>query len=68
MKRTLCPFSHSTTESTFIMNNDYLTYAGATADSDIFEALGITEEWEEQEETTNQYAQEDARILKEYGY
>lgn len=49
------------------MNNDYLTYAGATADSDIFEALGITEEWEE-EETMNQYAQEDARILKEYGY
>lgn len=68
MKRTLSPFSPSTTESTFfIMNNDYLTYAGATADSDIFEALGISEEWEE-EETTNQYAQEDARILKEYGY
>ena len=50
------------------MSNDYLTYAGATADSDIFEALGISEEWENEEETINQYAQEDARILKEYGY
>ena len=57
---------HSTTDSFFIMNNDYFTYAGAVPETDIFEALGIAEEWEDEEE--NQYAKEDARILKEYGY
>lgn len=33
---------------------------------DLFEALGIPEEWEEEQE--NPYDNEDARILKEYGY
>jgi len=44
---------------------NYLTYAGDS--TDIFEALGMTEEWED-EETTNTYAVEDAKTLTEYGY
>ena len=48
------------------MNQDYLTYAGAVSDNDIFQALGIAEEWEDEE--SNQQAEEDARILREYGY
>ena len=44
---------------------NYLTYAGDS--TDIFEALGINEEWEEADETTQQ-AQEDAKVLAEYGY
>ena len=35
-------------------------------DEDIFTALGITEEWEDDEK--DQYTEEDARIVKEYGY
>lgn len=35
-------------------------------DQDLFEALGIKEEWEE--ELSDQYAEEDARTLKEYGF
>ena len=44
---------------------NYLTYAGDS--TDIFEALGMSEEWED-EETTNAYAVEDAKTLTEYGY
>lgn len=62
MKRTLAPSKHSTTD--FIMEN-YLTYAGDS--TDIFEALGISEEWEDVEETPT-HAQEDAKVLAEYGY
>ena len=36
-------------------------------DEDIFTALGIKDEWED-EESTDAYAEEDARILKEYGF
>jgi len=36
-------------------------------DEDIFSALGIPEEWEEQE-LADQYAEQDARTLKEYGF
>lgn len=36
-------------------------------DQDLFTALGINEEWEEQE-LSDAYAEEDARTLKEYGY
>lgn len=36
-------------------------------DDDIFTALGITEEWED-EKVSDQYAEEDARTLKEYGF
>ena len=42
------------------MNNFY-------DDEDIFSALGLKEEWED-EETADVYAEEDARILKEYGF
>ena len=35
-------------------------------DQDLFEALGIKEEWEE--ELADEYAEEDARTLKEYGF
>jgi len=35
-------------------------------EEDIFAALGITEEWEDDEK--DQYTEEDARILKEYGF
>jgi len=35
-------------------------------EEDIFTALGITEEWEDDEK--DQYTEEDARILKEYGF
>ena len=35
-------------------------------EDDIFTALGITEEWEDDEK--DQYTEEDARILKEYGF
>lgn len=38
-----------------------------TDDIDLFEALGITEDWEE-DELSDQYAEEDARTLKEYGF
>ena len=38
-----------------------------TDDIDLFEALGITEEWEEQE-LADRYAEQDARTLKEYGF
>ena len=38
-----------------------------TADTDLFEALGIKEEWEE-EEISDSYAEQDARTLKEYGF
>jgi len=44
---------------------NYLTYAGDS--TDIFEALGMSEEWED-EQTTNAYAVEDAKTLTEYGY
>ena len=37
------------------------------SDDDIFTALGISEEWED-EELADQYAEEDARTLKEYGF
>ena len=36
-------------------------------EEDIFSVLGIKDEWEEDEET-DVYAEEDARILKEYGF
>ena len=38
-----------------------------TDDTDLFEALGIKEEWEE-EEISDSYAEQDARTLKEYGF
>jgi len=38
-----------------------------TDDTDLFEALGIKEEWEE-EEISDAYAEQDARTLKEYGF
>lgn len=44
------------------MDNNYLT-----ADFDLFEALGITEDWEDQE-LADEYAEQDARTLKEYGF
>ncbi len=37
------------------------------SDIDLFEALGITEEWEDQE-VADEYAEQDARTLKEYGF
>ena len=37
------------------------------ADVDLFEALGITEEWEDQQ-LADEYAEQDARTLKEYGF
>ena len=43
------------------MNEELFGY-----DADIFTALGITEEWEDEEK--EQYTDEDARILKEYGF
>ena len=36
-------------------------------DFDLFEALGITEEWEDQQ-IADEYAEQDSKILKEYGY
>lgn len=36
-------------------------------DQDLFQALGISEEWED-EELADQYAEQDARTLKEYGF
>ena len=36
-------------------------------EEDLFAALGIGEEWEDQE-TADAYAEEDAKILKEYGF
>jgi len=36
-------------------------------EADLFEALGISEEWEEHE-VSDKYAEEDARTLKEYGF
>ena len=38
-----------------------------TDDQDLFEALGIKEEWED-EEISDQYAEQDARTLREYGF
>ncbi len=38
-----------------------------TADLDLFEALGISEEWEDQQ-VADEYAEQDARTLKEYGF
>ena len=38
-----------------------------TDDIDLFEALNITEEWEDQE-VADKYAEQDARTLKEYGF
>ena len=38
-----------------------------TEDQDLFEALGIKEEWEE-DEVSDSYSEEDARTLKEYGF
>ena len=38
-----------------------------TEDADLFQALGIKEEWEE-EEIADEYAEQDARTLKEYGF
>lgn len=38
-----------------------------SSDIDLFEALGITEEWEDQQ-VADEYAEQDARILKEYGF
>ena len=43
------------------MNEELFGY-----DADIFTALGITEEWEDEEK--EEYTDEDARILKEYGF
>ena len=37
------------------------------SDDDIFAALGISEEWEDQE-LADEYAEQDARTLKEYGF
>jgi len=37
------------------------------SDIDLFEALGISEEWEDQE-VADEYAEQDARTLKEYGF
>ncbi len=37
------------------------------SDDDIFVALGISEEWEDQE-LADEYAEQDARTLKEYGF
>jgi hypothetical protein len=37
-------------------------------DVDLFESLGIAEEWEEQEENSDPYAELDAKTLKEYGF
>ena len=36
-------------------------------DQDLFQALGISEEWED-EELSDSYAEQDARTLKEYGF
>ena len=36
-------------------------------DQDLFEALGIVEEWED-EALSDEYAEQDARTLKEYGF
>lgn len=36
-------------------------------DIDLFEALGISEEWEDQE-IADKYAEQDARTLEEYGF
>ncbi len=36
-------------------------------DFDLFEALGISEEWED-EALADEYAEQDARTLKEYGF
>ena len=38
-----------------------------TDDIDLFEALGITKEWEDQQ-VADEYAEQDARTLKEYGF
>ena len=38
-----------------------------TTDLDLFEALGIAEEWEDQQ-VADEYAEQDARTLKEYGF
>ncbi len=38
-----------------------------TDDIDLLEALDITEEWEDQE-LSDEYAEQDARTLKEYGF
>ena len=37
------------------------------SDIDLFEALGISEEWEDQD-VADEYAEQDARTLKEYGF
>ena len=37
------------------------------SDIDLFEALGISEEWEDQE-VADEYAEQDARTVKEYGF
>ena len=38
-------------------------------EEDIFTALGIKDEWEDDDDdSTDVYAKEDARILKEYGF
>ena len=36
------------------------------SNEDIFSVLGISEEWEDEEE--NMYVREDNKTLKEYGY
>ena len=38
-----------------------------TEETDLFEALGIKEEWED-DEVSDSYAEEDARTLREYGF
>ena len=37
-------------------------------DVDLFESLGIAEEWEDEKENVDPYAELDARTLKEYGF
>ena len=44
------------------MDNNFLN-----TDLDLFEALGITEEWEDQQ-LADEYTEQDARTLKEYGF
>ncbi len=44
-----------------------LSFKAIQSDEDIFAALGISEEWEN-DELADQYAEEDARTLKEYGF
>lgn len=60
MKKMLALLSTPILLCELIMNNFY-------DEEDIFSALGLTDEWED-EETADMYAEEDARTLREYGF